>query len=207
MNIFGKFIIILTFFDFRLVYKHIKNYGRKQKLTKRPFLEDVTKEDFDLMNTGTVLKSRDKKFMVIKRFWGITEVLCKVTKKDGRWMYVCYNNIPLGKIFGESPNAYDNTISPDKYAGGHFHKKINELLRTTSLEPLMIILKKPESNEKRCLLLSSKTSIWDEDEYVSSFIIPAGIAHMVINDTNRQITLSVITSGQHEDDDVYPCPF
>lgn len=140
---------------------------------------------------------------------GVTEVLCLVREKEGRHMYVCYNEQYLGKIFGPAPNAYDNIILPGKSAGGHFHKNINELYRanTPEEESLTIILADPKTGKRKYLDLGSKRRIWDGGEYVSLFIIPAGIAHMVQNNTDQAITLSVITSGQHEDDDVYPCEF
>lgn len=172
-------------------------------------IEDMSRKEFYELPIRSRRKSRDGKIILVKYPLFIA-VLCKVSEKPNRYLRVYYNTKYLKKIFGKAKNGYDNTISgttgeEKSTAGGHFHEKIDELMRSFSLTNKFVVrLKDPKTGETHRTTLGGKPITYRGEKYVKIIIIPAGIAHLVENNTTETMTLSVITSGQHKDSDIHP---
>lgn len=170
----------------------------------------MSKKEFYNLPNGSTRRSADGK-MILKKHPLYIEVLCLTLAKPNRYLRVYYNMKYLGKIFGSAENGYDNTIDGSPVgelstAGGHWHENIDELMRSFSLTGAFTIkLKDPKTGNTQKISLSGKPIRRNGKFYVKTIIVPAGIAHLVENRSHETMTLAVITSGQHEDSDIYPC--
>jgi len=171
------------------------------------FLENISTEEFQNLPTDSIIKSQDDKMIVIKRnlYW---EILCRANIKpenpNSRYLCVTYNENYLGKIFGRAINMYTNFVAEDDMIAKHYHKKFKEIFRVESLRSSLIItLENPETKERTEIELDGKLVEFEEQKYLREIIILEDIAHKVFNPNQERTAVSVITSGQHEDDDVF----
>lgn len=172
------------------------------------FLEQIGPEEFGKLGENAVVRSEGGKLVVIKHrlYW---EVLClAIFKSDnlaGRYLCVTYNEKPLGKIFGKAANSYTNFITPGALAARHFHRKFKEIFRVESpASALEVSLCDPETEETASFALDGKLVEFEGKRWLREIIIPEGIAHMLRNASAEIVAISVTTSGQHEDGDIFP---
>ncbi|MFA7169287.1 MAG: hypothetical protein WC178_00315 [Candidatus Paceibacterota bacterium] len=172
------------------------------------YLENLSAEELEKLPTESITRSQDGKMLVIKRslFW---EILCVASVKpenpQGRYLCVTYNENYLGKIFGRAVNSYTNFIAENDAVAKHYHKKFKEIFRVESLDSsLVITLKNPQTEEKTEFELSGQLVDFEGKKWLREIVILEDIAHKLYNPNQKRTAVSVTTSGQHEDDDVFP---
>lgn len=171
-------------------------------------LENLSREGFRILTADSIARSADGKMMVIKHdlFWEVLCVACsKSDNPHGRYLCVTYNENYLGKIFGPAVNSYTNYVTGGETIAKHFHNNFKELFRVESLtSSLLVTLKNPENGKMAEFALSGKLIDFEGKNWLREIIIPAGIAHKLHNPSGEITAVAVTTSGQHNNDDVFP---
>lgn len=177
-------------------------------MPENKYLEDISKEEFERFANNSIARSKDGKMIIIKKD-GYWEILCAANTKpenpQSRYLCVTYNEKYLGNIFGRAVNSYTNFISAGDTIARHFHKNFKEIFRVESLDhPLAITLKNPQSGKKTQIGLSGKLVEFEGGKWLREVAVPEGIAHMIHNPGNERTAIAITTSGQHDEDDVFP---